>query len=213
MQLGFFGVTHRQRQMKRIIIITALVHLTHYLFAQSEPTIDVVPDPFYDTTSVLFYLPNDDTVSVIIFDRWGQPIDTLIKEQFMSNGIHTKIFVGDTLPQDQYLALLDVDNQWYMKWFTKLDQPVGTNNYKYNKDELKIFPNPTNEKIIIYGLENLKGIIELINQEGKIIRKERINNLSLLTINVSSLEKGIYFIKLQNKNGQIISIKKVIKYL
>ena len=103
-------------------IVTSLIIVFCFSSSFSQPTLDVVPNPFYDTTSFVFTLPESDTVSLVVYNRWGQIIDSLIKEQVMSQGTHIIIFVGDTLPQDVYLVLLVVDTNLIGKSFIKLDE-------------------------------------------------------------------------------------------
>jgi hypothetical protein len=75
-----------------------------------------------------------------------------------------------------------------------------------NNDEFLIYPNPANEKIFIQNSENLCKI-ELIDELSKIFfLSEQING----HINVSNFPNGIYFLKLYNKNGQIIVRKLII---
>jgi len=56
------------------IAITIAVSLTlHFgLLAQTGPTLDITPNPFVDTTSFIFTLPASDTVSLLVYNRWGQ---------------------------------------------------------------------------------------------------------------------------------------------
>ena len=67
-----------------------------------------------------------------------------------------------------------------------------------------VWPNPTNGILHIEGEETLK--VELYNLVGQLmISKENTNDIDL-----SSLEEGIYFLVINNKNGAK-SITKVIK--
>lgn len=118
-------------------IVTSLVIVFCFSSSFSQPTLDVFPNPFYDTTSFIFTLPESDTVSLVVYNRWGQIIDSLIKEQVMPQGTNTVIFVGDTLPQDVYYVLLVVDTNWIGKSFVKLD-------------ELTYFPFPDSNSVWSY---------------------------------------------------------------
>jgi len=82
----------------------------------------------------------------------------------------------------------------------------GPTSVNDNNDEFLIYPNPANEKIFIQNSENLCKI-ELIDELSKIFfLSEQING----HINVSNFPNGIYFLKLYNKNGQIIVRKLII---
>ena len=71
-----------------------------------------------------------------------------------------------------------------------------------NKDEASfVFPNPANDNIRIFGIENQE--IEIFSTDGKLILKERYEGKS---IDVSSLPQGLYLIK---TNGQTLKFNKI----
>ena len=74
-----------------------------------------------------------------------------------------------------------------------------------------IFPNPTNNFInIILQNVNNKSTIQLIDLFGKVIYRNEITlNSKYKQIDVNTIQKGMYVLKISNEKG-IIS-KKVIK--
>ena len=82
--------------------------------------------------------------------------------------------------------------------------PTGIKN-QVALNEIKLFPTPFQSEIKIEGNNITK--IELYNVSGDLLLELKNNNISI--IDLSFLNKGIYFIKLVNDN-QII-IKKVVK--
>ncbi len=92
------------------------------------------------------------------------------------------------------------------------------NNNLSNNSILKVFPNPTSNKLIINFNVDKKSVISLniIDINGKIVKQiennKTINNSSqyfVLNLNDYNLNKGTYFVKL-NINNKIIT-KKIIK--
>lgn len=77
-----------------------------------------------------------------------------------------------------------------------------------NNISINIYPNPAKNFINIILQDNIKSTnLEIINENGQIlITKLNISNKT--TIDLSNFSKGIYFIKLINKNNTIL--KKVI---
>jgi acetyl esterase/lipase len=70
---------------------------------------------------------------------------------------------------------------------------------KIQNNRLTIFPNPTSSKINIKASsDNVIKQYELYDSSGKIISKENIESTQ---INVSYLDKGLYFIRLITENG------------
>ena len=71
-----------------------------------------------------------------------------------------------------------------------------------DKDETSfVFPNPANDNIRIFGIENQD--VEIFSADGKLILKERYEGKS---IDVSSLSQGLYLIK---TNGQTLKFNKI----
>lgn len=95
--------------------------------------------------------------------------------------------------------------------YTKIKKPI----YETNAVSLSIFPNPAYDKISI-KLDTESSLNELeiflFNQYGKLIKKIGLETRKLLELNISSLNKGIYYIQLKNiENESITNIEKIIK--
>ncbi len=69
-------------------------------------------------------------------------------------------------------------------------------------EQISIFPNPTTGKIFIEG-DNIETI-EIINAIGKILEQYAINDKTIL-IDMSSHNKGVYFIRVTTNNGVVVS--------
>lgn len=59
------------------------------------------PNPFNPTTNILFRLPGDEHVRIVIYDILGRPVQTLLNEPFRA-GIHTVTFNGSSLSSGLY---------------------------------------------------------------------------------------------------------------
>lgn len=75
------------------------------------------------------------------------------------------------------------------------------------KQEFKVYPNPVNDELIIENNQQINSIIELTDLLGQIILIQKLNNYTQ-RINLSTLKKGIYILKIKNKNfvQQIIKL-------
>ena len=88
-----------------------------------------------------------------------------------------------------------------------IDIPVGINE-NYNSVGFSVYPNPCNDKLTISSTESLNYTFEITDVTSKVIlSQQRINSN---TIDVSSLEKGIYFLKVLDGNI-LLATKKIIK--
>jgi len=84
---------------------------------------------------------------------------------------------------------------------------VGTPNNitSIEKEQIKIYPNPTNGNINISS-EEIINKIEIYNIIGECVVSKNLNNINT-TINLSNLQKGIYFIKIYSlKNIKVEQI-------
>lgn len=89
-------------------------------------------------------------------------------------------------------------------------QPVGVataiNEQNTNVD-FNIYPNPNNGIFTIVG-DNSSAVVNVYNITGENVYQENISSLSNNEINISNLNKGVYFVKLSNANNTIT--KKVV---
>jgi hypothetical protein len=74
-----------------------------------------------------------------------------------------------------------------------------------------LYPNPANDNVNIKVeglLSNEKTIIEVVDIYGKVIYSNSINNINL-SIDLSNISSGIYFVLVRNQK-QIIKTEKLI---
>ncbi len=96
----------------------------------------------------------------------------------------------------------------YQSTFTQSVGICTDINETLTNNSLLIYPNPANEVITIDITENKAQSISITNTLGEILLTEKINS-SLFSINISALNSGVYFIKLENSKDFIT--KKFIK--
>ena len=89
------------------------------------------------------------------------------------------VFLGDTIPDDFQ---------------------VGISNPILEMNDLNLFPNPSRD-VIYSGIKNLaKGIIQILNIEGKVIHSAEVGNVSDELnegIIISHLDEGVYFLRVE----------------
>ncbi len=92
--------------------------------------------------------------------------------------------------------------------FQKSPVPVSTNikSNTLNKKEISIFPNPAHSEVFIRTDEDINSI-EIYNIFGEIVLSRKNNTYNL--INISSLHKGLYFIKINTiENCELLKLLK-----
>jgi len=82
-----------------------------------------------------------------------------------------------------------------VKVYKKIDQTLGGNEIKIDT-KVKLFPNPSNEFIQIFGLIKNESY-KIYNILGVKIKSG--NTLNNSKIDVKNLKNGIYFLKFKNK--------------
>ena len=71
-----------------------------------------------------------------------------------------------------------------------------------NSDQFLIYPNPAKNRINIHSLEQIKvNSIQIIDNLGQAIINQETNNNDEISIDVSNLSLGVYFIKINTDNG------------
>ncbi len=88
---------------------------------------------------------------------------------------------------------------------------VGSSNISVNNAKTKVFPNPTNDQITVFNIYGTsdKTDISVFNFVGKRMMTCQIIKQNSAVLDVSRLEAGVYFIKLQSETE--VKVLKFIK--
>jgi hypothetical protein len=84
------------------------------------------------------------------------------------------------------------------------DATVGVN--KIEKKDVKIYPNPAKDNIVIEGVAS--GKIELLNLQGQVVKYVNVSDTKT-SMDISKLTGGVYSIKITTNDGIIIN--KILK--
>jgi hypothetical protein len=76
-------------------------------------------------------------------------------------------------------------------------------------DKINVFPNPTSGLIHVKGLKNA-GKISIVDLSGKVILEKQVPGNDMPSVDLTTLNPGIYFVVLHQNTG-IKTIKKVVK--
>ncbi len=97
-----------------------------------------------------------------------------------------------------------VDFGFFNPDITSVDKDLAV-----NESWIRIFPNPVLNRFTIEGKLSLDQI-EIYDSIGRLHRK--INSIETIqTIDLSSLPKGLYMIKVLNKDNNLVEIQKIVK--
>lgn len=92
---------------------------------------------------------------------------------------------------------------------SKLGTTTSVNNQVPDKQDVLLFPNPAKDSLKIQNQQNNSFNFELVNLEGKILRKGSIETTDY-TLNISNLKQGTYMFKIM-RNNNVLQVQKVLK--
>ncbi len=121
----------------------------------------------------------------------------------LPNGVYSVVFTAFSSPTNQ--NCLKNDSNTVTSTFNVGEITSILNNIK--PDRIKIFPNPSKDKLFVEGLDHTTEVI-ILNDIGDVVSKLFLDEDS--TINISNLRQGIYILKLVN--GEKIHYSKLLKY-
>jgi len=87
---------------------------------------------------------------------------------------------------------------------TEIFEPNSNNNFS-------IYPNPSNDNIIIENISFKNGIDEIIsiyNVQGQMVLKQTLSQTKT-EVDISKISKGLYILKIESKEGT--AVKRLIK--
>ena len=90
------------------------------------------------------------------------------------------------------------------------DSLSGVNDLGIQSLKFDVFPNPVSESVTIELLENGKYKLQLVNMLGEIVSSRQLTADRTISVNVSDLPGGIYFIELLEEKTGAIGRKKII---
>ncbi|GAB4289171.1 MAG: hypothetical protein Kow0068_14780 [Marinilabiliales bacterium] len=128
-----------------------------------------------------YNLPTDFSIENIVVQK-----NTISLVEY--NTTYTQ-YINNIIPYNQYL--LDSLICFYSN--------INTNSF--NNKQITVFPNPSSKEINII-CKNMQEI-ELINENGQLIEQYNVNS-DKFVINVANRNKGIYFVKVETINGNVI---------
>jgi hypothetical protein len=143
-------------------------------------------------------------------------------------GVYSKRIAGQTYSKQSMYAH-DAPNGALMSIVTYLDSPldlanlpiispvayrpnvrfclegnVGVINASKSVKSLSVYPNPANSNLTIANIESTDLNIEIMDITGKVIKQQALNGASKITLDISNLSSGIYFIKIGSEFKKFI---------
>ena len=138
--------------------------------------------------------------NLVLADAFGNIIDQV---EYTDSAPWPESADGDGF----YLELINVnsDNALASNWKASSDAVLNTTVFNSNAIDFAVYPNPTKEKLTITSKQILEEII-IFNPLGQQIKTFQVN-FKTGEIDISALQKGMYFLSLKGINGVQFSTK------
>ena len=80
-------------------------------------------------------------------------------------------------------------------------------NQDFEAPSVRIYPVPTYDILYIRGLENMSGNIEIFTILGRMVMQQDLQG----SLNLESLVKGVYYLRIRDQQGNEIDTRKIVK--
>ena len=138
--------------------------------------------------------------NLVLADAFGNLIDEV---EYLDSAPWPETADGDGF----YLQLIDdnSDNSLAINWIASSSEALSTNGFDNSEVNFTVYPNPAEEKLMINSEQTIQEIT-IFNLLGQQIKTFQVSFKSG-EINISELNKGIYFLNLKFINDARISTK------
>ncbi len=177
-----------------------------YTFATTGDTLTVNPNPFDSIAVIHFEITNNDTVSLNVYNRWGQTIKNYFTSTVLTSGSYSFNFDGDTLPNDNYFVHLKINSKSRVVSISKTNTPVSVSEKYNNRLTTLLYPNPTTTLLQI-PIDGKKTII-VTDVNGKVVFSSTIESNA---VSLSDIANGNYTVTILSENKKLLAIQKIIK--
>lgn len=207
--------------MKKGILVYLLCLLMYVCTAQEEPTVTPMANHFpIDTSNFITDLSLNIIENARVILNWKQPEDTTFTFAVIersSGGRNFEVVAvlkqTDIKPENEWIddAPAKGRSLYRVRFSGKNGQPAFSKAAEATiagDISFRFYPNPV-DNILIIRSESLLDI-QIVDAVGK--QRISINNLQgLQTLNVMSLEKGIYFMRINNHTTGLLTQEKLLK--
>ena len=193
----------------RLIIVLLFMLMIKQGGAQTTGTnTHFFPNAVCDSTYLQFTLAENDTVTLVIYNRWGVEVRSFFSNTPLPAGSYSILFNRDSLPNGVYtLVLLYGDSLKVIQPETVVNcHTTDLNEPTPSPKLITLYPNPTSDLITI-DIEGEK-IITIENLLGQICKTITTTGH---TISIADLPNGNYVATILTPQRGQIAVGKIIK--
>ena len=179
-----------------------------------DPIIAETYHYFDDNQDEVYFIGIDPTADSLEIDTWKQKyqVDFPVIHQFTDGtSVHViceNLYNVIIMPRVLLIApnrKIVIEDLWPINSAQHLIDEIKAAMATINVAEIKgneysIYPNPASAEINITSQLNGEADVRIYDMSGRCVKETRISNINNATINISDLDKGVYFV---NVNGKV----------
>lgn len=198
--------------MKKLILTFALSLVSLLSFSQltlnydGDKTGSILAT--VDTTNVIYLLP---TQTIVLRENDQNPIGWFINNinQYPSGNRDTLQF---NKPVGEYVVRMGsgaAGGLYAIKIIVSSDPTALTNENTLTREQLKVYPSPSNSDIkISFSADNVEMALNIFSLNGQLLYQDNTNRevgqLNVIELNVSGYQQGIYFVKVGDETVKFV---------
>jgi hypothetical protein len=167
-------------------------------------SLTINPNPFIQRTQVCYTLTTADTITIAIFNRWGQQILTIVSNSITPAGVYCDSLIMDSFDDGVYVLSFRSKQKYFLG--KQVIKSISASIQKVVKEErVRIYPNPVQGALTIetFGLKDKKLSISNMLGQTVMVYEGDLNR----AFDLSEFSSGIYFFKIDG----VSSTYKIIK--
>lgn len=172
--------------------------------------IDLQAEVLSETSVRIIATPNAETIvyHYIVIEKAGADeigheatMQLLYEDEFPLTGVDDWTWEGLAAGTTYYAIAQGKNRNGEWGEITKIEfTTIGDGLVEFANSTLKVYPNPASDFINITSELNGEAEVNILDMTGRCVKNVVINDMSNATINISDLDKGVYFI---NINGSV----------
>lgn len=175
-----------------------------YMYYRGTNEVNLTDRAITDPNGIYFWSRHNGCDTIPTVDTITSNGDQIIRERYLNCQDSTETIIMNVVGNSHTWHASVTNEFWkFLRKYNKCAVTTGISNILNNK-ELKIYPNPANTILFIKTEDNSLSQYQIYNSIGQMLKQGKLTENS---VDVSGLPKGIYFIQLNFKNGQMFNLK------
>lgn len=177
---------------------------------QSEDSIYTIsPNPFETSTEITLFNLDKDTVSLVLFDGWGQEVSEILSDTVLS-GTQFIAFSPDSLYPGLYIYILSINSDSHVGRLTKTGVISNLDPHNTTREEIMIMPNPAVEEVTIKWKGDNVDQLYIADYSGRLLERVPLNGNNQTTIGLNKFRPGLYLFSFYSSDGIFLGTEKVL---